>query len=60
MQPTAQILDTAAQKHVFQRKDIASLTVSPDSIMPTGFESSPPDDLKALVENLAQTPPAGR
>lgn len=56
-QTTVEILDTTAQKHVFQRKDIASLTVSPNSIMPTGFESLPPDDLKALIEYLA-TPPA--
>jgi hypothetical protein len=53
-QTTVEILDTTAQKHVFQRKDIASLTVSPNSIMPTGFESLPPDDLKALLEYLSQ------
>jgi hypothetical protein len=53
-QTTVEILDTTAQKHVFQRKDIASLTVSPNSIMPTGFESLPPDDIKALLEYLSQ------
>jgi hypothetical protein len=57
-QTTVEILDTTAQKHVFQRKDITSLTVSPNSIMPTGFESLPPDDLKALLEYLAQNSPA--
>lgn len=43
MQTTAKILDTTAQKDVFQRKDIASLTVPPNSIMPTGFELLPAD-----------------
>ena len=56
MQTTVEILDTTAQKHIFQRKDIASLTVSPNSIMPTGFESLPAEDLKSLVEYLAQAP----
>ena len=51
---TVEILDTAAQKHVVQRKDIASLDASQLSIMPTGFEALPPDDLKALIEYLAQ------
>lgn len=54
MQTTVEILDTTAQKYVIQRKDIASLTVSPNSIMPTGFESLPADDLKALLEYLSQ------
>ena len=57
-QTTVEILDTTAQKHVIQRKDIASLNVSPLSIMPTGFESLPADDLKALLEYLSQTQPA--
>jgi putative heme-binding domain-containing protein len=52
-QTTVEILDTTAQKHVIQRQDIASLNVSSNSIMPTGFESLPPDDLKALLEYLA-------
>jgi len=30
-----------------------SLTVSPLSIMPAGFEVIPPDDLKGLLEYLA-------
>ena len=38
-------------------KDIASLDASQLSIMPTGFEALPPDDLKALLEYLAQPHP---
>jgi putative heme-binding domain-containing protein len=53
-QTTVEILDTTAQKHIVQRKDIASLDVSQLSIMPTGFEALPPDDLKSLIEFLAQ------
>ena len=53
-QTTLEILDTTAQKHVVQRKDVASLEASQLSIMPTGFEALPPDDLKALLEYLAQ------
>ena len=41
------------QKHVIQRKDIASLQSSATSIMPVGFEGLPPDDLKALLEYIA-------
>jgi putative membrane-bound dehydrogenase-like protein len=52
-QTTVEILDTTAQKHVVQRKDIASLDASQLSIMPTGFEALPPDDLKALLEYLS-------
>ncbi|HKQ39436.1 MAG TPA: PVC-type heme-binding CxxCH protein [Verrucomicrobiae bacterium] len=52
-QTTVEILDTTAQKHVLQRKDIASLEASQLSIMPAGFESLPADDLKSLVEYLA-------
>ncbi len=53
-QTTVEILDTTAQKHVIQRKEIASMDGSQLSIMPTGFESLPPDDLKALMEYLCQ------
>jgi putative heme-binding domain-containing protein len=53
-QTTVEILDTTAQKHVVQRKEIVSLDASQLSIMPTGFETLPPDDLKALLEYLAQ------
>jgi len=53
-QTTVEILDTTAQKHVIQRKDIASMDGSQLSIMPTGFEALPADDLKALLEYLCQ------
>jgi putative heme-binding domain-containing protein len=53
-QTTVEILDTTAQKHIVQRKDIASLDASQLSIMPTGFEALPADDLKALLEYLSQ------
>jgi len=51
---TVEILDVAAQKHVIQRSEIASLSESPLSIMPAGFEALPPEDLKSLLEYLAQ------
>ena len=54
-QTTVEILDTTAQKHVIQRKDIASMEGSQLSIMPTGLEALPADDLKALLEYLATT-----
>ena len=52
-QTTVEILDVAAQKHVIQRKNIESLEVSSNSIMPIGFEALPKDDLKSLIEYLA-------
>jgi putative heme-binding domain-containing protein len=52
-QTTVEILDTAGQKHVIQRKDIASLQSSATSIMPVGFEGLPPEDLKALLTFIA-------
>lgn len=52
-----EILDTTAQKHIVQRKNIASLDGSALSIMPNGFETLPADDLKALLEYLAQAQP---
>jgi len=54
-QTTVEILDTTGQKHVVQRKDIASLEGSQLSIMPVGFEATPPQDLKSLLEYLAQS-----
>jgi putative heme-binding domain-containing protein len=54
-QTTVEILDTTAQKHVIQRKDIASMDGSQLSIMPTGFEALPSDDLKALMEYICTT-----
>jgi putative membrane-bound dehydrogenase-like protein len=56
-QTTVEILDTTGQKHTVQRKDIAGLEGSPLSIMPNGFEAMPPEDLKALMEYLAQPHP---
>jgi putative membrane-bound dehydrogenase-like protein len=56
-QTTVEILDTTAQKHVVQRKDIATMDASQLSIMPTGFEALPTDDLKALIEYLASAHP---
>jgi putative membrane-bound dehydrogenase-like protein len=53
-QTSVEILDTSGQKHVVQRKDIASLEGSQFSIMPTGLEAIPTDDLKGLLEFLAQ------
>jgi putative membrane-bound dehydrogenase-like protein len=54
-QTTVEILDTAGQKHVIQRKDIGSLQSSATSIMPTGFEALAADDLKALLAFLTET-----
>ncbi|MEW6157764.1 MAG: PVC-type heme-binding CxxCH protein [Verrucomicrobiota bacterium] len=56
-QTSVELLDTTGQKHVVQRKDISKLEASQLSIMPTGFEMLPPDDLKALLEFLAQPHP---
>jgi len=53
-QTTVEILDANSQKHVLQRKDIASMQASQLSIMPNGFETLPPDDLKGLLEYLTQ------
>ncbi|MCD8535335.1 MAG: c-type cytochrome, partial [Verrucomicrobia bacterium] len=53
-QTTVEIMDVASQKHVIQRKEIESLEASQMSIMPVGFESIPPKDLKALLEYLSQ------
>jgi putative heme-binding domain-containing protein len=56
-QTSVEILDTTGQKHVVQRKSIASLDGSPLSIMPVGLEALPPDDIKNLLEFLAQSHP---
>jgi putative heme-binding domain-containing protein len=53
-QTTVEILDTTGHKHVIQRRTIQSLEPSPLSIMPTGFEALPADDIKALLEYMAQ------
>ena len=53
-QTTVEILDMAAQKHVIQRKEIQTLEALSQSIMPIGFEALPAEDLKSLLEYLAQ------
>ncbi|MBX3734249.1 MAG: c-type cytochrome [Verrucomicrobiae bacterium] len=50
-----EILDLSGQKHVVQRRDIKSLDVSPQSIMPGGFENLPAGDLTDLFEYLASS-----
>ena len=60
-QTAVEILDTNGKKHIFQRPDISSLTVSSNSIMPMGFdEALKPDDLKGLLEYLTQPQAGGR
>ncbi len=54
-QTTVEILDTAGQKHVVQRKDIEKLAATQLSIMPNGFESLAPEDLKALLTFLTKS-----
>jgi putative membrane-bound dehydrogenase-like protein len=54
-QNSVEILDTAGQKHVVQRKDIETLEGTMQSIMPIGFELLPADDLKGLLEYLGQS-----
>jgi putative heme-binding domain-containing protein len=56
-QTSVEILDIAGQMHAIQRKEIASMEASQLSIMPTGLEAIPPDDLKALLEYLTQSHP---
>ena len=51
-QTSVEILDTTGQKHAIQRKDIATMEGSQLSIMPTGLEALPPEDLKSLLEYL--------
>jgi putative heme-binding domain-containing protein len=50
---TIEILDTAGQKHVVQRRDIQALEASNQSIMPTGFDQLPRQDLANILEFLA-------
>lgn len=52
-QTSIELLDTTAQKHVFQRSEIDSLTVSSLSLMPEGFEALPAEDVKGLIEYLS-------
>jgi hypothetical protein len=55
-QTTVEILDSAGQKHIIQRKDIKQMNTNGTSIMPNGFESLPENDLSALLAYL-KTPP---
>jgi putative membrane-bound dehydrogenase-like protein len=50
---TIEILDTAGQKHVVQHRDIQALEASNQSIMPTGFDQLPRQDLANVLEFLA-------
>lgn len=52
-QTSLDLLDLSGQKHTVQRKDIASLESSNQSIMPTGFESLGEKDLAAILAYLA-------
>jgi len=53
-QTSVEILDATGQKHVIQRKDIETMNASQLSIMPNGFETLPPADLKGLLAYLTQ------
>lgn len=52
-QTSVELTDLTGQKHVFQRKDIASLASSNQSIMPSGFESLGEQGLADLLAYLA-------
>jgi putative membrane-bound dehydrogenase-like protein len=54
-QTSVEVLDTTGQKHSIQRKEIASMDGSANSIMPNGFEALPPDDLKSLLTYLTES-----
>ena len=47
------ILDTAGKQHTLQRKDIAEMNASALSIMPTGFDQLPAEDLASILEYIA-------
>ena len=47
------ILDTTGQKHSIQRKDIERIEASQQSIMPTGFDQLPAEDLAGILEYIA-------
>ena len=52
-QTSVELLDLSGQKHVVQRKDIAALESSNQSIMPVGLESIGEQDLAAVLAYLA-------
>jgi hypothetical protein len=54
-QTAVEILDPTGKKHVLQRKDIETMRGSELSIMPNGFETLSPADLKALLAYLTQS-----
>jgi putative membrane-bound dehydrogenase-like protein len=54
-QTSVEIFDTAGQKHIIRRKDIATIEASNLSVMPGGFDQLPASDLAALLEYLAQS-----
>lgn len=47
------VLDTTGQKHSIQRKDIVRIEASQQSIMPSGFDQLPAEDLGGILEYLA-------
>jgi putative membrane-bound dehydrogenase-like protein len=53
-QTSVEILDVAGQKHVIERKKIATLEGTQLSIMPNGFEALPPESIKSLLDFLTQ------
>ncbi len=52
-QTSVELYDLQGQKHVFQRKDLASLTASNQSIMPTGLEQLGEQGLADILAYLA-------
>jgi hypothetical protein len=52
-QTSVELLDLGGQKHVVQRRDIASLESSNQSIMPVGLESMGEADLAAVLAYIA-------
>jgi putative heme-binding domain-containing protein len=52
-QTTVELLDATGEKHVIQRKDIASMNASALSVMPVGLvDTLKPDDISPLLEFL--------
>lgn len=53
---TVELLDTTANKHVVERKDIKIMKTDNQSIMPEGLtEKMTPDELKGLLEYISQS-----
>lgn len=52
-QTSVEILDATGQRHVIQRKDIATMTASQLSVMPVGLiDDLKPEEISALIEHL--------